>query len=87
MRVAALLQHVAGPVDLGAAEIGGNVEGVGQPFHGDAGLPFEFVGEILRQVGVGTFVVAVDLEPARHLANPSDAPVFAGEMKQSSKLR
>src|SRR5262249_13840225 len=61
-------------------------EGIGQPFHSDAGLPFEFVGEVLRKVGVGTFVIAVDLEPARHLANSSDAHVFAGELKHPANF-
>ena len=53
-------EHVADSIDFGAAEIGRDIERVRQPFDRDAGLPFELIGEVLREICVGTLVVAVD---------------------------
>jgi hypothetical protein len=58
--VAVLLEDAALGVDLGAAEIGGNVEDVGQPVDRCSGFLLQPIGRLLGQIGVGALVVDVE---------------------------
>jgi hypothetical protein len=49
-------------IDLGVAEIGGDVERIGQPVEQHPGLALELVCQVLGQIGVGALVVAVELD-------------------------
>ena len=76
--VAVLLQDAALGVDLGAAEIGGNVEDVGQPVDRDAGFPLQPIGRLLGQIGVGALVVDVERQGSRrHGGQPRERFAFA----------
>ena len=79
VRVARLLEHGAVGVDLGAAEVGRDVERVGQPVDAGAGVALELVGQVLGEIGVGALVVGVGLDGglghgcARLLAAPASS--------------
>src|SRR5262249_15177279 len=60
MGIAILCQDAALGVDPGAAQIGGNVEDVGQPVDLDPGVTLQPIGRILRQIGVGTLVIDIE---------------------------
>src|ERR1700730_7103869 len=60
MRVALFLEHLAAVVDPGRAEKARDVEDVREPIEANREVALQIIGEILRQVGVRTLVVAVD---------------------------
>jgi hypothetical protein len=65
MRRALLLDHLPAVIDPRRAHEIGEVEIVGQPVETDRKVALELVGEVLRQIGVGAFVIDVDRDIAR----------------------
>jgi hypothetical protein len=64
VRVALLLDHPAIVVDPGGAEKARDIEHVRKAIDADRKVPLEFVGEILRQIGIGALIVAVHRDGA-----------------------
>src|ERR1700730_13659411 len=60
MRVALFLDHPAAGIDPRRAEKARDVEDVREPIDANREVALQIIGEILRQVGVRTLVVAVD---------------------------
>src|SRR5262245_12539357 len=72
MLIAALLLNDALGVDAGAAQIGRNVERIGQPLEQGPRLPLQSISKVLGEIGVGALIVDVELDRVRgHLGGLS----------------
>src|SRR6266404_1683726 len=76
MRVAHFLGHPAAVIDPRRAEKARDVQHIGQPIDANREVALQIVDEILRQIGIGAFVIDIDGEVLRfsHTGHLSFSP-------------
>src|ERR1700730_5411315 len=76
MRVALFLGHPAAVIDPRRAEKARDVQHIGQPIDANRKVALQIVDEILRQIGIGAFVIDIDGEVLRfsHTGHLSFSP-------------